>query len=89
MKRVTQLRPKQVYLAVHRRNFMVYYRRLDAKEYRLLCSLRDGHPIARAIRRAFADSSASTGEQRPMIEKWFAICAELGWLCPRPKSKKG
>jgi hypothetical protein len=81
-KRMNRSKPEQIFLAVHRRNFMVYYRRIDAEEYRLLSALRDGQPIARALRRAFEDSAAPTEEQRSMLEKWFAAWAELGWLCP-------
>ena len=81
MKHLSMSRPKEIFLAVHRRDFMVYYRRIDAEEYRLLSALRDGQPIAKAIHRAFEDSSASTEEQQSMLEKWFGVWSELGWLC--------
>ena len=87
-KRVGRLKPEQILLAVHRRNFMVYYRRLEAEEHRLLGALRDGQPIGRAIRSAFEDSSASTEEQQSMLERWFAVWAELGWLCPPARATK-
>lgn len=86
-KRVSRLNPEQIFLAVHRLDFTVYYRRIAAEEYRLLAALRDRQPIARAIHRAFKDSAASTEEQRSMLEKWFAEWTELGWLCPPAKSK--
>ena len=85
--RLSRSKPKRIYLAVHRLNFTVYYRRLAVEEYRLLDALRNGQPIGRAIRNAFEDSSASTDE-RSMLEEWFAAWAELGWLCPPAKSKK-
>jgi hypothetical protein len=88
-KRVSWSKPEQIFVVVHRRNFMVYYRRVDGEEYRLLAALRDGQPIAKAIRHAFEDSSASTEEQRSMLEKWFAVWAELGWLCPPARRKQG
>jgi hypothetical protein len=88
-KRVNRSNAEQIFLAVHRRNFMVYYRRIDAEEYRLLSALRDGQSIARAIRRAFKESSASTEAQQSMLEKWFAVWAEFGWLSSWAKSKKG
>ena len=87
-KRVSLSNREKIFLAVHRRNFMVYYRRIEAEEYRLLSALGDGKPIARAIRCAFEDSSASTEEQQSMLEKWFAVWAELGWLCPPARSKR-
>jgi hypothetical protein len=87
-KRVSLSNREQIFLAVHRRNFMVYYRRIEAEEYRLLSALRDGKPIARAIRCAFEDSFASPGEQQSRLEQWFAVWAELGWLCPPSRSKR-
>jgi hypothetical protein len=87
--RVSWSKPAQIFLAVHRLDFTVYYRRIDAEEYRLLSALRDGQPIAKAIHRAFKDSSASTEEQRSMLEKWFAVWAELAWLCPPSRRKQG
>jgi hypothetical protein len=87
-KRVSLSNREQIFLAVHRRNFMVYYRRIEAEEYRLLSALRDGQPIARAIRCAFEDSFASAGEQQSRLEQWFAVWAELGWLCPPARSKR-
>ncbi len=81
-------KPERIFLAVHRLNFTVYYRRLAEQEYRLLSALRDGQPIGRAIRVAFENSSASIGEQRSMLETWFAAWTEMGWLCPPARSKK-
>ncbi len=81
-KRVSRSKPEQIFLAIHRRNFMVYYRRIDAEEYRLLGALRDGSPIGEAIQRAFEKSSAAISEQQSMLQRWFAAWAELGWLCP-------
>ena len=89
-KRVSLSDREKIFLAVHRRNFMVYYRRIEAEEYRLLSALRDGKPIAAAIRWAFEGSFASAGEQQSTLEQWFAVWAELGWLCPpaRPKRER-
>jgi len=86
--RVSRVKPERIFLAVHRLNFTVYYRRIDAEEYRLLSAFRDGQPIGRAIRDAFENSPASTDEERSLLEKWFAAWAELGWLCPLAKSRK-
>jgi hypothetical protein len=87
-RRTSQSKPKRLFLAVHRLNNTVYYRRIGAEEFRLLSALRAGRPIGTAIREAFENSSASTDEQRSMLETWFAAWAELGWLCPPGKWKK-
>jgi hypothetical protein len=81
-RRVSRPKPEQIFLAVHRLNDTVYYRRIGAEEYLLLSALRDGLPIGRAIPYAFENSSASIDEQRSMLETWFAAWAQLGWLCP-------
>jgi hypothetical protein len=86
-RRVTRSKPEQIFLAVHRMNYTVYYRRIDAEEYLLLDAIRDGQPIGRAIQLAFENSAASIAEQQSMLETWFATWAQLGWLCP-PKSKE-
>jgi hypothetical protein len=85
--RVSRSKPEPIFLAVHRLDYTVYYRRVSAEEYLLLQALRDGMPIAQAIQLAFECSSACTDEQEAMLETWFAAWAQLGWLC-RPKSKK-
>jgi hypothetical protein len=86
---VSRLRPQRIFLAVHRLDCMVYYRRVAAEEYFLLNGLREGVPIGKAISAAFENSSASAEEQRPMLETWFATWAQLGWLCPISSKKRG
>src|SRR6266851_7871980 len=81
-RRVRRSKREHIFLAVHRLDYTVYYRRIGAEEYLLLNALRDGLPIGRAILYAFENSSASTEEQRSMLETWFAAWAQLGWLCP-------
>ena len=90
--RVSRSKPEQIFLAVHRLNYTVYYRRLAAEEYRLLTALRDGLPIWKAIQHGFENSAVSDERQQSMLEAWFAAWTELGWLCPpkaSPKAKKG
>jgi len=88
-RRLSRSQPEQVFLAVHRLNYTVYYRRIGAEEYLLLSALRDGLPIGRAILYAFENSSASTDKQRSMLETWFTAWAQLGWLCPPNPRKRG
>jgi hypothetical protein len=87
--RVSRSKPERIFLAVHRLNYTVYYRRIGAEEYRLLSAFRDGQTIGKAIHGAFENSPASTDEQRSMLETWFAAWTEMGWLCrPPAKSRK-
>jgi hypothetical protein len=87
-RRAIHLKHERIHLAVHRINFVVYYRRLAAEEFRILNALREGEPVERAIRYGFEISTASLGDQQPMLEAWFAAWAELGWLCRPARVKK-
>jgi Putative DNA-binding domain len=70
-----------VYLAVHRFEDSVYYRRIDREEFLLLADLRDGDSIATAIERAFEGSKISMKLQAARVQDYFAHAAELGWFC--------
>ncbi len=74
-----------IYLAVHRFEDCVYYRRIDREEFLLLAGLRDGDSIATAIERAFEGSKLAVELQAARVQGYFAHAAELGWFClPKP-----
>ncbi len=72
--------PESIFVAVHRFDLVVHYRRLVAEEFHLLQALRAGNTIAAAIRRAFRESPVNQEEIPSLLQKWFRIWAELGWL---------
>jgi hypothetical protein len=73
-----------IYVAVHRFDSMVYYRRLEPEAYRILAALRGGDSIGAAIEVGFKGSQLSAEDYQAAIAKWFATWAELGWLCRPP-----
>ena len=75
------LQPERIYLAVHRIDEAVYYRRMEAGEFRLLDGLGSGKPMGDAIESAFEDSTLPLEELRGNIEGWFSAWSELGWFC--------
>ncbi len=87
MRQATRLRPKPMFVAVHRFDGNVYYRRIAFEEYSLLHALRQGQSIREAVGKAFVHSPASLDQQCSMLSSWFAAWAELGWLC-RPQDVK-
>jgi hypothetical protein len=87
VRKFSRLKPERIWMAVHRLDFGVYYRRLTAEEFRLLEALRAGLPIGEAVESSLADSSLPLDELRRNLETWFAAWAELGWFC-RPKRKR-
>lgn len=81
-KRVKELKPERIFLAVHRLDFTVYYRRLEPVEYNLLDALGAGKSIGAAIRSAFATPAEDQGT---LLRQWFAAWAQLGWLTRKSK----
>ena len=75
------LKPEAIYVAVHRRDESVYYRRMDAGEFQLLEALRLGKPVGEAIDSVFGESDLPVDELRGKIEGWFRLWAEDGWFC--------
>jgi len=83
VRRIHRMPPEHIFLAVHRHDFTVYYRRLDAEEFRLLAALGHGLPVGKAMEAAVEDSPVPVEELRRRVETWFAAWAEMGWLCRR------
>ncbi len=89
VRRVRRLETQRIFLAVHRLDLTVYYRRLTPEEFRVLSALRNGRSISAAIRFGF-DGSPIHSEDRPaLLGAWFSTWAQFGWLATRPKSKRG
>ncbi len=86
--RVRRLRPQELFLAVHRLDFNVYYRRLESEEFSLLRLLQAGKPVGAAIQAALRESLASQETMAANLERWFAAWAELGWLCAGRNGRK-
>ncbi|MGD0361510.1 MAG: DNA-binding domain-containing protein [Bryobacteraceae bacterium] len=82
-RRIRRMPPEHIFLAVHRHDFIVYYRRLDAEEFHLLAGLGKGLSVGKAMEAALEDSPVPIEELRRRVEAWFAAWAEMGWLCAR------
>jgi len=83
---VAKLKPAAIFLAVHRLEGSVYFRRLEREEFAILSALRDRKPLERAVESGFRKSSIAPPEQTSMVEQWFRNWASLGWFC-RPEQK--
>lgn len=75
------MRQRATWLAVHRFEDTVYYRRIERETYLLLSALNTGASIAEAIAQAFADTQLTGEEQAALLQEAFAHASELGWLC--------
>jgi hypothetical protein len=82
---VARLKPSPIFLAVHRLDDSVYFRRLDREEFVTLKELRAGKMLKRAIDSALRKSSIPLTERPAQIQQWFHTYAELGWFCQPEK----
>jgi len=84
---VARLKPVPVYLAIHRLDNTVYFRRLDREEFTILKSLQEGRTLDRAIVAAFrAPRKGKPRDHRQMetraaeVGAWFQNWSSLGWF---------
>jgi hypothetical protein len=79
--RLPKLRRRPTWLAAHRVDTYVYYRRLEREEFLTLAAIRSGLPLAEALAAGFADSRLPAPRRPQRVREWFANWAELGWIC--------
>jgi hypothetical protein len=91
-RRARGLKRKTNFLAVHRYQDSVYYKRLEPGQFRLLSALQNGATLEKACTE-LAGLKIS-GDPGGTIQKWFSSWAALGWFCglknlsADPKSKR-
>lgn len=77
-------RPKKqrTYIAVHRLENIVYYKRLTCDQFVLLKALTKGKTLAEACTQAFElQSGVDAGELSANLTSDFSTWMELGWFC--------
>ena len=77
---VARLKPKAVYLAVHRLDNTVYFRRLEREEFAILDALRKGRTLERAIMAGIRSSAIPAAERAEHAAAWFRTWSSLGWF---------
>jgi Putative DNA-binding domain len=78
---VAKLKPAKIFLAVHRVDDSVYFRRMEREEFVILSALRDGKPLGQAIDAAFRTSRVPAEERAASVQQWFQNWAALAWFC--------
>jgi len=79
--KLPRLRRKPFWLAAHRVDLTVYYRRLEPEEYRTLAAIRQGAALGEALEAGFRGSKIPAGRHAQKVRAWFANWAEFGWIC--------
>ena len=71
----------KVYLAVHRYDNMLYYKRLDPDAFAILQLLGRGFTVEEACVEAVSKSSRTEIDWQVQIKEWFDVWSALGWFC--------
>ncbi|HZL38387.1 MAG TPA: DNA-binding domain-containing protein [Tepidisphaeraceae bacterium] len=79
-------RARKTFLAVHRFDNQLYYKRLDPPAFRILCALRDGASLADACQAAVGEDDAPPEEIAGRIRQWFSSWTQIGWFCAPPSA---
>jgi hypothetical protein len=79
--KLPRLRRRATWLAAHRVDYSVYYRRLKREEFLTLQAIRAGLPLGEALEKGFRDSRIAEARRPRQVREWFANWAELRWIC--------
>ena len=74
------VQPETVFLAVHRQEFTVYYKRLERDQYQMLLVLQAGGSLADLFSLLSSDTSIDEADQPGFFQASFAEWSELKWL---------
>ncbi|MGA2097467.1 MAG: DNA-binding domain-containing protein [Candidatus Acidiferrum sp.] len=87
---MAKLKPAQIFLAVHRIDNSVYFRRLEREDFSILTGLQQGKTIGAAVESAMRKNALPSEEWPGKVQTCFQTWAALGWFCrPQKKSAAG
>jgi hypothetical protein len=75
------MRQERVWLAVHRFDDSVYYRRIDRETFLLLNALQSGMTVSKAVALTFDKTKFNFETQAYLLRESFALASALGWFC--------
>lgn len=85
-KHYTLPKAKKTYLAVHRQENMVYFKRLQPEAFALLRALQQGKTLSQAIESSVDWSGKKLERVMGQLHDWFANWSGLGWFCRVPEN---
>jgi len=78
---VAKLKPSPIFIAVHRLNEDVYFRRVEREEFAILSALHAGKSLNAAVESVLRHSPIAPADRAAHVEKWFHTWSALGWFC--------
>jgi hypothetical protein len=73
----------RTYVAVHRLDGQIYFKKLEPAAYRILVALRAGKTLEQALATGIPRAKKSREDWARKVQGWFRNWMELGWLCRR------
>ncbi|HVT72215.1 MAG TPA: DNA-binding domain-containing protein [Lacunisphaera sp.] len=73
----------RTYVAVHRLEGQIYFKRLEPAAYRILVALRGGATLEQALATGLPRARKSQADWAAKVRDWFQNWMQLGWLCRR------
>lgn len=86
-KQIPLPKAKKVFLAVHRQENIVYFKRLKPEGFALLRALQQGKPLSQAIETSVNWSGKKLERVMEQLHDWFANWSQLGWFCRLPEKE--
>jgi hypothetical protein len=80
VRKVADLQPEVLYMAVHRHENSVYYKRLEREDFLLLEAMGAGLGLEEAIEAAFTGSTIPDEERPHFLQEAFQSWSMLGWF---------
>jgi hypothetical protein len=80
-KRIHLPKREKIYLAVHRHDNMLYYKRLPPEAFVILTALCRGVTVEDACAKALTASNRTNIDWAAQIKEWFDDWSALGWFC--------
>ena len=83
IRRAKSPKSRKIYLAVHRHDFSVYFKRVEPEAFALLREFQKGCRLSKAIGKIRWGKS-SPDQVADRVRQWFTTWASLGWFVARP-----
>src|SRR5260370_36172077 len=81
-RKVARQKPQAVFLVVHRLDYSVYFKRIEAEAFLFLHALREGKTLSAAAVLAFQAPDTPESKLLGIAQSWFASWSSSGWFCP-------
>jgi len=82
VRQMAQLAPQDIYLAVHRHENSVYYKRLAPEEFGILAALHVGLPLEEVIEQSCAGTTLDMGGASELLQPIFTTWSMLRGFVP-------